>query len=456
MQLYFCSVCGVSIPQTEIDTGTASAGEGRFLCSEHRQSANDAKNDSADAEVELLFCANCHVSIPQDDVKSGRAPREFGSLLCRHCSPLDPPGRAGRRHAVENALADEEADDLIGAPAGAAGPAPVSLAHAPAAPDRRGGGGGLVAALILVALGFGIGGWALGEYVVKPQDDTRLADLESRLDERLDRFERSIEDVTDKVGTTELSVEELSRSQERALSGLREGSETMVRTIVDDALRGLRGDLAALRGELTGSDAAVEKRLDRVEERMEDLSARFTTAIAAAATRRDGASGPTVREDTPEDPGPTDPDPTPPVDPVDPQVAKLARELLDSDDESARFTAATELGRLGDPTAISALSRAVADDAHYLVRRASARSLGSLKAWNAVPVLIDALEEKEAYVAQQAGYALEEITGQDFGVTQELSVSQRRSKAKAARRWWQQNGATPPEGVSLQPLDSTP
>ena len=71
MELHFCSQCGISIPQSEIESGGADAGGGKFLCSEHRSGAKAPAGDSDPAStesdrpgIELLFCSNCRVSIP--------------------------------------------------------------------------------------------------------------------------------------------------------------------------------------------------------------------------------------------------------------------------------------------------------------------------------------------------------------------------------------------------------
>jgi len=148
-------------------------------------------------------------------------------------------------------------------------------------------------------------------------------------------------------------------------------------------------------------------------------------------------------------------DEPPTVKPPDPRVLELCKELLDREQEdSVRFPAATELGRLGDPAAIPSLVKALLSDKHFLVRRACARSLGNLKAWFAIPYLIQALQDKEAYVAQQASYALQTITKQDFGVTQDQALGERKRRARQAGKWWDQNSENPPDGVSLQPTES--
>jgi HEAT repeat protein len=86
------------------------------------------------------------------------------------------------------------------------------------------------------------------------------------------------------------------------------------------------------------------------------------------------------------------------------------------------------------------------------VRRGCARALGVIRAWLAVPSLIKALEDREVYVALAANNALQNITGVDFGVTQDTPASQRRSKAQSAEKWWEKNKDKPPEGVSLHPI----
>ena len=68
MDLHFCSRCGISIPQSEIDSGSAGGAGGKFFCSEHRGGSAVAVAESPRGEEtpdpELLFCANCRVSIP--------------------------------------------------------------------------------------------------------------------------------------------------------------------------------------------------------------------------------------------------------------------------------------------------------------------------------------------------------------------------------------------------------
>jgi hypothetical protein len=47
---------------------------------------------------------------------------------------------------------------------------------------------------------------------------------------------------------------------------------------------------------------------------------------------------------------------------------------------------------------------------------------------------------------------LQNITGNDFGVTQDTPAGQRKTKASAAEKWWDKNKDHPPDGVSLHPI----
>jgi hypothetical protein len=215
-----------------------------------------------------------------------------------------------------------------------------------------------------------------------------------------------------------------------------------IRKMIDEDLRAdlsaLRAEMAGVRGELAKEDARTDKRLTRLEGQIDEIVKTLTARAGDPPVRR-----------APERGGGTDETPDPPVDvvppteddspvdtvpQVDPAVATLCKQLLESKEDGERFPAANELGRLADEAAIPALAYALVNDEHFLVRRACARSLNMLKAWYATPALIEALEDKEAYVAQQANFALRTITGEDFQVTQEQSSSERGS---------------PPTGVSV-------
>jgi hypothetical protein len=209
-----------------------------------------------------------------------------------------------------------------------------------------------------------------------------------------------------------------------------------------------------LRADLTKADVELAQRVAHLEGVISGLSDRVgdlaTRASAAPATtppverQPDGGSGN----------APPVPEPVKPAAPtVNPQVAKLCKDLLDpAADDGTRFNAATELTTLKDPAAIPSLVKALADDKHYFVRRGCARALGEMRAWLAIPPLITALEDREVYVALAANIALQKIAGFDCGVTQDTPAGQRKTKAQSAMKWWEKNKDKPSEGASLHPI----
>jgi TolA-binding protein len=227
-------------------------------------------------------------------------------------------------------------------------------------------------------------------------------------------------------------------------------------TAVADELRKLREDFRTQREELqsaTARGAAVDEQLAQRVAKLEGQVAGMVEMVRGLAAR-EPAEAP--RRPEPEAP-PRRPEPEAPAPPVveapapDPAVSRHVKELLESPEPGARYTAAQELTKLAHPAAIPAFVQVLANDQNVMVRRSAARGLGVLKAWNAVPALVQALEERESYVAQQANFSLLAITGQDFGVTQEQSVRERKTRAGQAQKWWEKNRSSPPEGVSLEP-----
>ena len=53
MELHFCNVCGVSIPNAEVESGEARAEDGDLVCHEHRNAAGSAPSDAEPSEEDL-------------------------------------------------------------------------------------------------------------------------------------------------------------------------------------------------------------------------------------------------------------------------------------------------------------------------------------------------------------------------------------------------------------------
>ena len=466
MELHFCSQCGISIPLSEVQNGVAVLGEGRYACAEHRTSKDTP---------ELLFCANCQVSIPVGDTESGRARREFGSLLCAPCSSADAAERERRRKAVEAEMAGDAPAPATATPrtcsvCSAAVPdavlasgralvdglrivcprcrdaAAVGAARAPAESSSSGGTWVLAGLLVVAAAAAGFFG---AEYVNRraaPQVPTAsAADL------------RALRDDTSTLREQVRRMGDDLASRPTGGGVTKESLEVLQKRFADDLLA-TREDLAELRTRTGAADGELAQRIAKLEGQILGLQ-EMIRGLAA----RPAASGPETPVQPPVAQSPDGPAPGMPAPPapepkpgVPPEVQRLIRDLLESRDEATRFAAASELVRRKERFAIPAFARQAVEDPNLIVRRACARGLGDTRAWFGVPALIQALEDKEAYVAQQANYALLSITGQDFGVTVESSVRDRKTRAANATKWWEKNRETPPDGVILDPVTLDP
>lgn len=490
MELHFCTQCGISIPLAEVQSGSAGGVAGRYVCAEHRAGPKPAAPAGAakPGDVELLFCANCKVSVPQADVDAGRAKREFGSLVCAHCSAADTTERDRRRRAVELEMAGDAparpADsgdtrrcrvcsalvpqaqisagralidgDRVVCPrcrdAGASPFAPASRAPATAGAGTGSGAGGNWALVGLLVLALGAVGFFGTEYIrARKAPETPIASAKE-----LDELRRTMQL---RMG----ELEDALAAQREAPQGVTRDELDQIKARVDETVLAVREDLADVRGRLTAADGDLAQRIARLEgqiaglqEMIKGLASRPVSEPPRGPTGSDpgtggGGGGPVVQTPPPEGPPPEGPRPAPPPQP-NAEVTRLIKTLLEAKEVGDRFTAATELIRLKERSAISAFVKVMLDDDNVMVRRAGASGLGDVKAWNAVPNLIQALEDKEAYVAQKANFSLQAITGQDFGVTMDHSLRDRKSKAAAATRWWEKNKDNPPDGVCLEPI----
>jgi len=71
------------------------------------------------------------------------------------------------------------------------------------------------------------------------------------------------------------------------------------------------------------------------------------------------------------------------------------------------------------------------------VRASAARSLGRMQCWQAMPELVDALEDPDVLVRGRAGAAVCRILGVDFGFRAEASLKNRRRAVREIRSSWQ-------------------
>ncbi|HEU4394178.1 MAG TPA: HEAT repeat domain-containing protein, partial [Planctomycetota bacterium] len=222
----------------------------------------------------------------------------------------------------------------------------------------------------------------------------------------------------------------------------------------------------------SGSEALVD-RVDETNARIDDIEDEIRALRGSAAGGRGlpaaepaMPSAPAAAEEMP--PAEVEPDPAPaggaapgPVAAKAPSDAvKRCVALLKDKEIGVRFAAALELGKIAGKRAPSgegaatdtadfdyawpALALSLRKDDDAFVRRACARSLGEIKAWDAFPELAESLLDPEEYVALQASRVLKEMAGQDFGFRQNQAKADRKRVADRAKKWWEENKARIP------------
>jgi hypothetical protein len=454
-EIVFCERCGVSIPEQEVVKARQVSG-GRDLC------PNCVSPARSDSDLQLYFCENCRVSIAVSDVLTGTAKPEGPGYLCTVCSRSSPAERVARKTAVEQELA---------APAdGAPGRGPD--AKAPSVPIYFCDACNASIPAPLVATGRALvsGGRTYCE-LCRPRLEARhhadrpgvgvapmlaaalLASVATAGGlVALERW-RDAEAGKEKDRVAEDGVASLRRDLRVARESGDTSREIAERT--ERALRELERRVDGLRGEAVAARAATDKavaqaapgekvgRLERQLSEMEDSIDALREEVAAVAAMR--MEAPPKKSEPPVAKAP----PTMPEDPVGPVPAgappALAPDvqrciLLLKDKEAAtRFSAAIELGKLGERQAWPALAASLRSDDDPFVRRACARSIGELKAFGAFPDLVESLMDGEEYVAIQASRVIKEMAGQDFGFKQNLAKGEKKKVVDRAKKWWEEN-----------------
>ena len=139
---------------------------------------------------------------------------------------------------------------------------------------------------------------------------------------------------------------------------------------------------------------------------------------------------------------PQDPDPDEGPDPDHEAALKRNIELLGSKNNNLVFTATVALAELGDLRAVPPLIKVMTRHADFYARLGAATALGTLKSVDAVPELINALNDKDDLVRVAAHDALVLITGQDMQFSSSLSRNERTRKQREWRKWFKDNEAS--------------
>ena len=474
-EIVFCERCGVSIPESEVPRVRQASG-GKDLCPNCVHPRREA-----DGDLRLYFCENCRVSIAVTDVLTGLARPDGTGYLCSVCTRATPAERVTRRTAVEREL---HAAGAPAAPARAPGADPIyfcdvctsSIPATHVATGRalvqggrtlcercgaRPGAGRIhepqgpgalpVVAAALLAAAMGAGGFALWQEwggaasssASGPSDGDALAAL--RRESARDRAD-SAAALTIVTTKTETALRALEARVDAALAEARSAKK-------DAAAKG------------SGSDALVD-RVDETNSRIDDLEDEMRALRGSVAGGRGLPAEPSMpsapaAEEMP--PAESEPDPAPaggadpgPMAAKDPSDSvKRCVALLKDKEIGVRFAAALELGKIAGKRAPSgegaatetadfdyawpALALSLRKDDDAFVRRACARSLGEIKAWDSFPDLADSLLDPEEYVALQASRVIKEMAGQDFGFRQNQAKADRKRVGDRAKKWWDEN-----------------
>ena len=177
----------------------------------------------------------------------------------------------------------------------------------------------------------------------------------------------------------------------------------------------LRTDREPVR--LEGRPEIPVSRIEALESRLDALAER-TEAIEAPTTEAAKDAGSDAKRDA--------------------ELDRWIKALHDKN-ESVAFSAALELGRLKDLRATDPLIATLRHHRDYYVRLAAATALGDIEALDAVPYLIDTLNDKDALVRTAASDALQKVTGHRIDLSPEFDEDQRRAVQETWRTFWKDN-----------------
>ncbi len=392
--------------------------------------------------MDIYFCDLCNESVPQSDLEEGRAWRRGNRVVCNTCERLMSEGAKSvlAARAASAAKAATMAAAVTGLTVaereGIGEPAPMlTMAGAPSeavpAPAARGGGWflgllALLAAGVVAFLGF--------DRIDGARIDSQAADARLNADHAL---------LVDKVAELERSLagriqaSEMRGSQERAtqVAGLTTSFSGVQSEIVriSEALDPIGRELGELRKQREADATVLAERLGRIGKELTELQGdaafhndrliELEERVRALAQAGSSLGGPGQGAA----PGTGAPS-------WQPLLAELSGAQA-----SGRLDALYALEQTADPAVVPYVIPMLAD-VDLFVRMAAARVLENLKAKSAVPALIDALEDPETVVTESAKFALEKITGKDFGFEPNAAPAERAKKVKVWREWWKKEG----------------
>jgi hypothetical protein len=340
--------------------------------------------------MDIRFCEACQESIPDADFESGRALAADGRSICGTC--------IARRALVRPASSI----------------APIALALLAL--------GGVVWLALRPAPKTGV----VPEVAqaIRDQAAQTLADAGKASEARLTQATKpqgealfAITGALEKLGVDAKALAERTAQERVEVQG--------------------RGD--ALEGRLV----SLERQLADVHTWLRELKARAEAAPPAKPEPEEArpvAPAPSVPPAEPTPAEPATPAPAAPAPPTtDAATLQHWIDLLKDPNAGIAFSATLELSRLKDLRAVAALVNALKTYRDFYVRLGAADALRELKACDAVPSLIDALDDKDDLVRTAANQALIHITGHQEPFAANLPGNELKRAQKGWTTWWKEN-----------------
>ena len=333
--------------------------------------------------MKIYFCDGCNESIPLSDIQAGQATTIKGKLFCRNCIP----------------------------PGAGAGPAQ-------AAPAARRGTNPLLVVVILLLVGYTV--W---------RDLPRLRSVVTGQREVAGELARNTDAIALQGVTADLAglrgqIEELDRRQtfERSdVDALRTSAAEIARSLdqIREAVDGLQRSQAET-GQLIEKLHIQENKAQALKERIDALA----DIVAATQNRMSAAEAAAIVAVAD----------APPVNAADATASaerdEIRRQLKDPD-AGHRFEAVDRISK-GRIKELAGDLVPMLKDEDLFVRSLAMQVIGDFGHVEAVPALLDVLEDPSPTIRKYAAEALVRLTGFD---PQYDAVGPKSEREKAVRRW---------------------
>ncbi len=323
--------------------------------------------------MKIYFCDGCNESIPLGDIQAGQATTIKGKLFCRNCIPLGVTQPAG----------------------------------APAAPAARG------THPLFVLLLVGLLGYVLWRDVPWLRGDVERPATSGADPEIARRLELLEEDFGDLAQASDALGEQIEfrRTDIDALQSARNELGRGIDEIRRDMVRLSRGqaDIGQLIEKLNlveNRSDVIENRLNVIADRVYAHDKRFEMGAVAASGRMGGG------DDMGATPGGVSSPAAAAVDPTRAAELEALRRLLLDPNPGQRFDAVHRIGQ-GRYKELSAELLEVFDDEDPFVRERAMTVLGDFGFTDAVPALLDVLDDPLVTIRRTAFETLVRLTGYD-------------------------------------------